>query len=281
MEGLMGRPDDTDGCRQLRLLVGTLVRAQLKELIVDVIPTEVFPSGTKPALIEKLIQYVEHNGPHGYRCVLSKFSKRQIDTLLSRGGKTKDQSMEMFRAVDQLGSVATTPAAPSDGKTPPDSYLAIVPYGAPEDSDMPLVSFSGPSCRKRLIKRWKKLWRRKVLSQKLVEQLRKVMTTEGVAEWTIKEIHIQVIKQMGVNFGTERKRNMYVYFHKKLQQMLRKMKPLRKKKNSKKKKKKNKKRPPIKVTANPDANREWRERLAMWDDDTWFLKHALLPPKKH
>ena len=92
---------------------------------------------------------------------------------------------------------------------------------------------------------------------------------------------------MGVDFDIDRKRNMYVFFFKKLQRMLRKMKKKREaaevadgKKKGKKKKKKKKKIHPIKVTANPDANREWRERLAMWDDDTWLFKHAVLHEQK-
>ena len=233
----MARPGGTDGYRRLRLLVGTLFTPQIKDLMVEVIPTELFPSGTKVVLIEKLMQYVERNAPHGYRCVLSKFPKRKIDNLLPRGGKTKAHSMEMFIALDQPGSAATTPSPPSGGKTPSDSALALVPYVAPEGRDLPIVPFSAPRLKKRLIKRWRKLWQRNVLSQKLVKHLRNVMATEGVADLTIKEIHFEVIKRIGVNFDTDRKRNMYVFFYKKLQRMLRKMNSDRKKKSKTKKKK--------------------------------------------
>ena len=220
----MARPGDTGGYRRLRLLVGTLFNPQINELMVEVIPTELFPSGTKVVLIEKLMQYVERNAPHGYRCVLSKFPKRKIDNLLPRGGTTKAHSMEMFIALDQPCSAATTPSPPSGGKSPSDSGLALVPYVAAEERDLPIVPFSAPRLRKRLIKRWRELWRRTVLSQKLVEHLTNVMAEEGVADWTIKAIHFEVIKRMGMDFDIDRKRNMYVFFFKKLQRMLRKMK---------------------------------------------------------
>ena len=140
-----------------------------------------------------------------------------------------------------------------------------------------LVPFQ-PKSGKRLIRFWKGLGKRAALSNALVRHLQMICAQDGAAHWSVQQVHDELQRRLGVDFNEIQKRNMHLFFHKKLRRTAQSKHLLSK--NTVTKKQLKPFAPPLQFTSSTDAASEKRERIAMWDEDKWMFKYSLIPQRR-
>ena len=223
----------------------------LGAVVMLVIP--IFARGAKAVLVQSLLDYVMDKENDGYRQVLNHYTKKRIDDFLIHGGATKAHSIQRFIDRD-------LPMPTVEGQT------------MPTVEGQTLVPFQ-PKSGKRLIRFWKGLGKRAALSNALVTHLKMICAQDGAAHWSVQQVHDELQRRLGVDFNEIQKRNMHLFFHKKLRRIAR-SKHLRSKNTVAQKKLKPL--PPLQFTSSTDAASEKRERSAMWDEDKWMFKYSLI-----
>ena len=249
------------------LLSGTYTKFQLQMLMFESMPIPAMPSGTKPSLIKKLIDWMCEAKAEEliYSTVLTRLHKRDLLRRLSLQGhqfiqKTnKSFLVETFRVSD---THLWQEIAPADRES-----TAIVLAEADRSADEQIVP-AFPALRKRLVKRWAKKARsflfRTELSRRIIQTVDAVISDKG------KDVLIRDIKQAVADRVCDVSHGQAAIFfyrtvHKRILAYFRKLPGKRRRKAK----------APLPVPprrAHVNVMAEWRERQAMWAADEWEWK---------
>ena len=150
------------------------------------------------------------------------------------------------------------------GRDPSIMMMQLVPVEPL--NDMALVQGVGAQ-QKKMKKTWVRLARRKLKSQQMIAALKSLMSSPDAERMTIDELRLDVCKMIGMHFGLTFKPNMYVFFHKHVQRLLLKKRPPKRKRRPKQL---------VYDLADVDAVKAWGETQAMWAEDQWPGKFAML-----
>ena len=173
----------------------------------------------------------------------------------------KVDAVDVIMRVDRL-----TFSKPAD-RNPSIAMMQLVPVEPM--SNAVLVQEVGAQ-HKKMKKTWVRLARRKLKSQQMIIALKKCMSSPDADRMSIDDIRTEVCKMIGVVFDVIVKPNMYVFFHKHVQRLLRKRADRRKRPTHKRRAQQ------LMFVDDVDAVKAWGETQAMWAEDHWHLKFAML-----
>ena len=224
------------------------------------------PKKKKADLAKMLLMHVlEDPDPETrYRKVLADFTKRAINEVLPVRAARKADAVEVMMRVDRL-----TFSRPAD-RDPSIAMMQLVPV---EPLSEALVQEVGAQ-QKKMKKTWVRLARRKLKSQQMITALKKLISGPDADRMSVNDLRLEVGKMIGVAFDTTVKPNMYVFFHKHLQRLLRKKvdqrnRPRRKRRSQQ-----------LAFVNDADAVKAWGETQAMWAEDNWPWKFAMLDEQR-
>jgi len=258
------------------LLLSTYTKLKLQILMLESMPISAMPSGSKPKLIKKFIDWMcEANDEELIYCkVLARVHKRDLLGHLSLHGhqflqKTpKAFLVESFRVSDTR---LWQDIAPADRES-----TAIVLAEADRSADEQIVP-AFPALRKRLFKRWARKARSFLTRKDLSHRIRQ--TVDAVISENGKDVLIHDIKQAvadgvcDVSHG-----HAAIFFYKTVHKCIRAhFQKLRRRRcdGTFPKKRRRKAKAPLPAPprrAHVNVITEWRERQAMWAADDWDWK---------
>ena len=141
-------------CKLLRMLLAPLTRKRLQWTLFNVghgsfFSTCLAPRGTKEEQIQSIIGSIKRDDTDMmYRGVVSSLTKRDIDSVLPRKGKTKPSSIDMLLALDHPRKDDTVFAiVPFDSNR---LHLRMTMMTPQVDTNATLVPFVQEKKRKRL-----------------------------------------------------------------------------------------------------------------------------------
>ena len=263
-------------CKLLRMLLAPLDRKRLQWILFKVghgfFSTCLEPRGAKEEQIQSIIDSIKRDDTDMmYRGVVSSLTKRDIDSVLPRKGKTKASSIDMLLALDHPRKDDTVFAiVPFDSNR---LHLRMTMMTPQVDTNATLVPFVQEKKRKRIGKLWAKLAKLTHRSRQMQGHMKDILSGEGAGNLRIAAVHAELIKRLGIDFGADKYRNMYLFFHRTLRRLALQLAEDARKKAKKRKKAKRKKAPVLMFTANADAESEWRERQRMFDKDESPLRY--------
>ena len=108
----------------------------------------------------------------------------------------------------------------------------------------------------------------------MITALKKLMSGPDADRMSIDDLRLEVCKLIGVDFNATVKQNMYVFFHKHVQRLLHKKadqrnRPRRKRRHQQ-----------LAFADDADAVKAWGETQAMWAEDQWAGKFAMLADRQ-
>ena len=260
------------------LLLSTYTKLKLQMLMLESMPISAMPSGSKPKLIKKFIDWMcEANDEELIYCkVLARVHKRDLLGHLSLHGhqflqKTpKAFLVESFRVSDTR---LWQGIAPADRES-----TAIVLAEANRSADEQIVP-AFPALRKRLFKRWAKkahsFLTRTDLSHRIRQTVGAVISDKG------KHVLIRDIKQAVADRVCDVSHGQAAIFfyrtvHKRIRAYFAERRAAAKRRpGAAKRRPRRKAKAPLSVPprrAHVNVMAEWRERQAMWAADDWEWK---------
>ena len=212
---------------------------------------------------DMLLTYVLEDPETRYRRVLADFTKRTIDEILPVRAARKVDEVEVMLRVDR-----PTFSRPAD-RDPSDALMQLVPV---EPLNHAVLVQDVGTQQKKLKKQWVRLARRKLKSQQIITALKKLMSGPDADRMSVDDLCVEVSKVVGVDINPYTP-NMYVFFHKHVQRLLRKKadqpKPRRKRRSQR-----------LVFADDADAVKAWGETQAMWAEDQWAGKFAMLADRQ-
>ena len=174
----------------------------------------------------------------------------------------KADAVEVMMRVDRL-----TFSRPAD-RDPSIAMMQLVPV---EPLSEALVQEVGAQ-QKKMKKTWVRLARRKLKSQQMITTL-KLISGPDADRMSVNDLRVEVSRVVGVDINPYTP-NMYVFFHKHLQRLLRKKvdqrnRPRRKRRSQQ-----------LAFVNDADAVKAWGETQAMWAEDNWPWKFAMLDEQR-
>lgn len=244
----------------LRDLLMSFTRRELQYGALDLLPVITVPGGTKASIVESLIG-LSHRQRDVCLYFLKKARKDTIDALIPHRGKTKSMSMETFLYIADV--LSPTAASPPAGPAPP----ADDHRGGADDRGTHVVDMLVPldrsvlATKRKLMKHWRKQWRKKAKAKRIADALEVVFDRSSPCR-TLKCFKREVARVAGCSLD---RGAAYVFFYKKLWKKL--GRPPRKKRRTRKTK--------YTFVTTPQWPHE-SERIAMWKNDDWPLKYAMM-----
>lgn len=239
-------------------LISRQTNAAIKGLLTRHTLATSFHKKKKAELANMLLTHVLEDPEARYRTVVADFTKKAIDEVLPVRAARKADAVDVMMRVDRL--TFPKPA----GRDPSIMMMQLVPVEPL--SDMALVQGVGAQ-QKKMKKTWVRLARRKLKSQQMIAALKSLMSSPDAERMTIDELRLDVCKMIGMHFDLTFKPNMYVFFHKHVQRLLLKKRPPKRKRRPKQL---------VYDLADVDAVKAWGETQAMWAEDQWPGKFAML-----
>ena len=234
----------------LRELLMTFTRFDLQCGALDLLTAINVPGGTKASIVESLIS-PSHRRRDVCLYFLKKARKSTIDSLIPHKGNTKSMSMETFLHNALAGPV---PPAHDHRGGADDQGTHVV--------DM-LVQFDHSVPARKLMKHWRKQWRKKVKAKRITDSLDEVLHNSHPCR-TLKNIKREVARLAGCSLD---RGAAYVFFYKKLWKKLGRP-PSRKRRRVTRK-------PKYTFVTGQELPPE-RERIALWKNDDWRWKYELM-----
>ena len=193
--------------------------------------------------------------------MLADFTKRTLEAVLPVKATRKADAVDVIIRVDRR-------TFPRPADRDPSIAMQLVPV-EPLITDVVLMQ-DIKAQRRRATKTWARLGRRKLKSQQMIAALKQLISSPGADDMTVDQLRLEVCKKIGVVFDATARTNMFAFFHKHLQRLLRKQvdlhrKPARKRRAN-----------PLKFVADADAIKAWGETKMMWAEDHWRLKFSML-----
>ena len=246
-------------------LISRQTNAVIKGLLMRHTWATSAPRKKKAELAMMLVMHVREDPETRYRKVLADFTKRAIDEVLPVKAARKADAVDVMMRVDRL-----TFSRPAD-RDPSVAMMQLVPIEPL--SHAALVQGAGAQ-HKKMKKAWVRLARRKLKSQQMITALKKLISGPDADRMSINELRVEVGKMIGVAFDSTVKPNMYVFFHKHVQRLLRKKADQRNRPRRKRRSQQ------LVFVDDADAVKAWGETQAMWAEDQWPLKFAMLDAQR-
>ena len=223
------------------------------------------PRKKKAELAKMLLMHVLEDPETRYRKVLADFTKRAIDEVLPVRAARKADAVDVMMRVDRMAF-----SRPAD-RDPSIAMMQLVPIEP--QSHAALVQEVGAQ-QKKMKKTWGRLARRKLKSQKMITSLKKLLSSPHADRMSVDDLRADVGLMIGVAIDATVKPNMYVFFHKHLQRLLHKgvdqrNRPRRKRRSQQ-----------LVFVDDVDAVKAWGETQAMWVEDHWPGKFAMLDAQR-
>ena len=225
------------------------------------------PKKKKAELAKMLLTHVLEDPETRYRTLLADFSKRAIDEVLPVRAARKADAVDVMMRVDRL-------TFPRPADRDPSIAMQLVLADRDPSIAMQLVPVLEVGAQQKKMKRtWVRLARRKLKSQQTITALKKLMSGPDADRMSVDDLRVEVSKMVGVDIDPIVKPNMYVFFHKHVQRLLRKKadqpKPRRKRRSQQ-----------LAFVDDADAVKAWGETQAMWAEDHWPWKFAMLDAQR-
>ena len=241
-------------------LISRLTKAGIKSLMIRHMATSV-PNKKKAELAEMLLMHVLGDPNKRYPELLADFTKRAIDDVLHMRAARKADAVEVIMRLDRRSW-----PRPADR----DSSVAMMQLVPVEPVSHSALVQEADTQKRRMKKTWVRLARRKLKSQQMITELKRLIFSPDADRMSVDDLRAEVCKTIGVIFSATVKTNMYVFFHKHVQRLLRKKadqrcRPVRKRRVK-----------PLMFLADADAVAAWGETQLMWAEDTWQGKFAML-----
>ena len=218
----------------------------------------------KADLAKMLLTHVLEDPETRYRTLLADFTKRAIDEVLPVRAARKADAMDVMMRVDRL-------TFPRPADRDPSIAMQLVLVDRDPSIAMQLVLDVGAQ-QKKMKRTWVRMARRKLKSQQTITALKKLMSGPDADRMSVDDLCVEVSKVVGVDINPYTP-NMYVFFHKHVQRLLRKKadqsKPRRKRRSQR-----------LAFVDDAVAVKAWGETQAMWAEDHWPWKFAMLDAQR-
>ena len=184
-------------------LISSQTNAVIKNLLVKHTEAISIPNKKKAELSQMLLMHVLEDPETRYPNVLADFTKRALDMVLPVKATRKADAVDVIIRVDRR-------TFPRPAGRDPSLAMQLVPV-EPLITDVVLMP-DVKAQKKRMKKTWTKLWRRKLMSHKMIIALKQLMSSPGADHMTIEQLRVEVCRKIGVVFDATRGKNMLAFF---------------------------------------------------------------------
>ena len=248
-------------------LISSQTNAVIKTMVMRHTSATSVSNKKKAELSQLLLMHVLEDPEIRYPRVLADFTKRALDAVLPCKATRKADALDMIISFDRR-----TFPKPADRDPSIAMQLVLV---EPLITDVVLM-LEVKAVKKRMKKTWARLARRRLKSQQMITALKQLISRPGADRMTVEQLRVEVCNKIGLVFDATVGTNMFVFFHKHVQRLLRKQADMRRKPARKCKRRAN----PLMFVADADAVKAWGETKMMWAEDHWRLKFSMLDANK-